>query len=271
MRLQLDQFGKLKNHIHAVQAVFLFLAWVLTIAVLTREGRSDGRVGWYFGLCFLTIPILVYLVMVPMWSRARKFANVYAFATLDSLSIVLWLSAWAAVASYVNQGKGNGDNTDESGCDNFEFGSPSRCRLSEAIIAFGVIEMLLFGATAFISFRAVMTYKRTGMMPNTRQTEGYPNDFSAQSQAAFSSNMHDDVEDGTDNDYRPDYGQKPSVEDEYAPIVQNDHNDIAHMPAQQPQSPLNSSGLGIQSYNAAYDSSYGRQEDGFLTMPEPKR
>ena len=50
MRLQLDQFGKLKNHIHAVQAVFLFLAWVLTIAVLTREGRSDGRVGWYFGL-----------------------------------------------------------------------------------------------------------------------------------------------------------------------------------------------------------------------------
>lgn len=209
--------------------------------------------------------------MVPMWSRARKFANVYAFATLDSLSIVLWLSAWAAVASYVDQGKGKGDNTDASGCDNFKFGSPGRCKLSEAIIAFGVIEMLLFAATAFISFRAVMTYKRTGMMPNTSQPDGHPNDFSAQNQDAFSSNMHDDVEDGRDNGYRPDYGQKPSLDDEYAPIVQNDHNDLAHMPVQQPQSPLNPSGLGIQSYNTAYDSSYGRQEDGFLSMPEHKR
>lgn len=50
MRLQLDHFGKLKNHIHAGQALILFLAWVLTIALLTRDGRSDGRVGWYFGL-----------------------------------------------------------------------------------------------------------------------------------------------------------------------------------------------------------------------------
>lgn len=50
MRLQLDHFGKVKNFIHIGQAAILFLAWVLTIALLTRDGTTDGRVGWYFGL-----------------------------------------------------------------------------------------------------------------------------------------------------------------------------------------------------------------------------
>ncbi len=93
--------------------------------------------------CWLTIPMLIYLVMVPLWSRARRFSNVYAFASVDGLSVILWLSAWAAVASYVTSGKGKGDKKDASGCDNFKYGSPGRCKLSEAIIVFGVIETRL--------------------------------------------------------------------------------------------------------------------------------
>ncbi len=50
MRLQLDQFGQIKNFIHFGQAAILFLCWVLTVALLTRSGSTDGRVGWYFGL-----------------------------------------------------------------------------------------------------------------------------------------------------------------------------------------------------------------------------
>jgi hypothetical protein len=50
MKLQLDQFGKLKTYIHIGQAATLFFAWVLTIALLTRNGSTDGRVGWYFAL-----------------------------------------------------------------------------------------------------------------------------------------------------------------------------------------------------------------------------
>ena len=56
MRLQLDRFGQIKNYIHAGQAAVLFLAWVLTIALLTRDGTTDGRVGWYFGLVRLKRP-----------------------------------------------------------------------------------------------------------------------------------------------------------------------------------------------------------------------
>jgi hypothetical protein len=35
--------------------------------------------------CFLSIPAIIYLVMVPMWSRAKKFANAYAFLAVDLL------------------------------------------------------------------------------------------------------------------------------------------------------------------------------------------
>ena len=225
--------------------------------------------------------------MVPMWSRARRFANVYAFACLDTLSVVLWLSAWAAVASYVSSGKNKGKNTDKSGCDNFKYGSPGRCKLSETIIVFGVFEMLLFIATAFISFRAVMTFKRTGMMPENLPVGdsgmGGKNDFSAQTQDDFSSNMRNDEEDFNEppgGDGRQEYAyQKPSLDDAYAPVGQNDHdNDIAHLPAQTPTSPLNHNGLGIHDYDTSYrPGAYaaggggGGQLHQPVAMPEPVR
>lgn len=215
--------------------------------------------------CWLTIPIIIYLALVPLWSRARRFSNVYAFATLDGLSVILWLSAWAAVASYVSSGKGKGDKKDASGCDNFKYGSPGRCKLSEAIIAFGVIEMLLFVATAFISFRAVMTFKRTGMMPSNMPA-GKPNDFSAETRDDFSSNIRNEEDlDGDDqhNGARREYDyQKPSFDDEYAPIHQNEHDDMVHMPAAQPQSPLNHNGLGIHNYDTSYNGAYSSAGQG---------
>ena len=232
------------------------------------------------------MPILVYLVMVPMWSRARRFANVYAFAALDSFSVILWLSAWAAVASYVSAGKGKGDAKGKSGCDNFKYGSSGRCKLSETIIVFAVFEMLLFCATAMISFRAVMSFKRTGMMPENLPANGLggssKNDFSAQTQNDFSSNMRNDDEDLDDpgRSGRQEYAyQKPSLDDAYAPIRQSDHeNDIAHLPAVTPTSPLNHSGLGIQTYDTSYrpgpynPSAFSGVGPGQpLTMPEPRR
>lgn len=91
--------------------------------------------------CWFTIPALVYLVGVPMWPRARRFGNVYAFATIDGLYAVLWFAAWASVASYVSEGKSLGHKKDSkhSGCDAFAYGSPSKCSVSEATVFFGVI------------------------------------------------------------------------------------------------------------------------------------
>lgn len=205
--------------------------------------------------------------MVPMWSRARRFSNVYAFVTLDALSVVFWLSAWAAMASYVVEGKGHGDNEKTTGCDNFKFGSPGRCRISEGVIILGVILMLSFAATAFISFKAVMHYRRTGEMPNL--SAGNEN-FAKQTQDAFSSNMRND--DPFDDHHadpearqanRSGYGAaRPSEDDEYALLHNNDHDDLHHARPTQPAGPLgygSQSGGTMHDYDTSYAGAFGRR------------
>lgn len=105
-----------------------------------------------------------------MWPRARRFGNVYAFATVDILYAVLWFAAWAALADYVAEGKSKGASSSsdsssssndsgsssnskatradkssssgssgKSGCDNWAFGNASKCKLSTATTIIGVV------------------------------------------------------------------------------------------------------------------------------------
>ncbi len=46
---------KIKNYIHAAQALLIFLGWVLTIAVFTKPGTTDGRSKYYFVLVGIII------------------------------------------------------------------------------------------------------------------------------------------------------------------------------------------------------------------------
>jgi hypothetical protein len=50
LRMPSTSPARIKNLIHGFQAVLIFLAWVLTIAVFTKSGGIDGRSGWYFGV-----------------------------------------------------------------------------------------------------------------------------------------------------------------------------------------------------------------------------
>lgn len=50
MRNQLSKLGKVKAGLHATQALFIFIAWALTIAVLTRDGGIGGQTWFYFVL-----------------------------------------------------------------------------------------------------------------------------------------------------------------------------------------------------------------------------
>jgi translocation protein SEC72 len=99
-----------------------------------------------------------------MWPRARRFGNVYAFATVDTLFAVLWFSAWVAIASYVAQGKSEGkdesdqqdDNTNDdekaSGCDNWKYGSASKCNVSTASCIIGVVILYVLRAPGLWTF-----------------------------------------------------------------------------------------------------------------------
>ena len=50
MRLPQDKLGNIKTYVHAAQGVIIAIAWLMCIIIFTRDGNSDGRVGWYFGL-----------------------------------------------------------------------------------------------------------------------------------------------------------------------------------------------------------------------------
>lgn len=43
-------YQRAKNVIHAIQALAIFVAWAITIAIVTKEGKLDGRIWYYFTL-----------------------------------------------------------------------------------------------------------------------------------------------------------------------------------------------------------------------------
>jgi hypothetical protein len=50
MRIPQTKPQKLKALVHAVQALFIFVAGCLSLAVLTMSGGSSGTMGYMFGL-----------------------------------------------------------------------------------------------------------------------------------------------------------------------------------------------------------------------------
>ncbi|KAL4932943.1 uncharacterized protein BDV17DRAFT_143947 [Aspergillus undulatus] len=273
--------GRTKNLIHGLQAFLIFLGWALTIAIFTKGGGIDGRSGYYFALCWFSIPGLIYLVAVPMWPRARRFGNVYAFATVDCFYTLLWLVAWACMASYVAQGKREGkdtstDNKNDSentnakraeedenkgGCDNWKYGSASKCHVSTASCIIGVAIFVLFLLTAWMSFRNVMHFRRTGTLPDAVSDPT----FAAQSKAAFSSNPAQDFDE--EDDFRSGRGGLGSSlrdrDEDYALLHQSEVDDLGSNAGGRSAmhgayDPTNPSSSVLHDYNASeYSTSYG--------------
>jgi translocation protein SEC72 len=99
-----------------------------------------------------------------MWPRARRFGNVYAFATVDFLYTLLWFTAWICIASYVAQGKSEGksdkdkdkDSDKKTGCDNWKYGNASKCKISTATCIMGVVILCVSGSH-FNEFASLLT------------------------------------------------------------------------------------------------------------------
>lgn len=150
--------------------------------------------------------MLIYQSLTPIWSRTARFSNPHAHCIVDGLLVLLWLSAWAGLASYVISGKGQGDSKDKSGCDNFSHGSAAKCKISEADIFFSLFMMLFFVATSFFSFKVLYEFKRTGIAPNmsfgggkvSKSDISYPQSYKEDDEA-FDSRL--DVDHGRNTGY----------------------------------------------------------------------
>ncbi|KAF2404798.1 hypothetical protein EJ06DRAFT_579355 [Trichodelitschia bisporula] len=165
MRQAISKLQKAKTCLHAFQAIIIFVAACITIALLTKPGSVDSRPGWFFGLCFLSIPALIYLVAVPMWTRTAKFAKAIAFVAVDAVFCILWLSAFASVLAWNRAGidKGTTDAKlplDQGNCTTFGYGPEAKCKLGYSAASVGVLIFVTFLLTTALSSLMLRTSLR---------------------------------------------------------------------------------------------------------------
>ncbi|KAK6434752.1 hypothetical protein LTR95_009067 [Oleoguttula sp. CCFEE 5521] len=199
MRIEQTQLQRAKALLHAVQGVITFIAACLALSILTKTGSNGRAIGFYFAL-----------IMVPMWSRAWRFANAYAYAAVDALLSILWFSAFVSAAVWVTGGiqMGRGD-THTGTCASFGYGSASKCEVGRAGIGMGVLLWLLWCATTAISVHQLLQYRRTGSMPGGPAPDTAT--VNEPSGDVWSSKVEE--RDGVSIDDRRRYGQ-PTDEDE---------------------------------------------------------
>lgn len=173
--------------------------------------------------------------MVPMWSRAWRFAHVYAYLVTDVLFMVLWFAAFIAVSVWLDNGirKGKKEDKASSGsdskggaCNHFGYGSKAKCETARAGIGFGVVIWLLWVATLSLSVHAVLRYRRSEVSQN-----------GGEATLAHGKVEHSNVEDETwnpsVNDVDP--GERPSIDDQqgYAQLHNDDDEVLFHPPSRQ--------------------------------------
>ncbi|CAI4213823.1 unnamed protein product [Parascedosporium putredinis] len=171
-----DRVPSAKMAVHGLQIVLVFVAWALEIAVFRdSEAKITGQNGWFFGVCFLSIPAWVYVLMTPRWERTRHLADPRAMLGVDILFSIIWLSAFAAQATY------NGG--DRCG---------GACGISKAIVAFGVFVTILWILAVVISFYTYHHWKLDGYLPGYDHRK-LPNSNNIDpDKAAFSMAPHDE-------------------------------------------------------------------------------
>jgi hypothetical protein len=174
VEFDIHNLQKIKLGVHIAQSTLILVAWCLEIATFHNAKSIDGRPGWYFGLCFLTVPAIIYLTMVHRFPRTRKWANPYALVSIDLIYAIFWISAFAAQASYNSSGKCKG-----------------ACGVSKGVVGFGVFIWLLWCLTTAMSLYGLAYYKREGYLPGASRAP-----FNAQAidpdKEAFSTAPHDD-------------------------------------------------------------------------------
>ncbi|KAE9991579.1 hypothetical protein Vi05172_g12942 [Venturia inaequalis] len=157
MRQEISALQKVKMAIHTAQALMIFILACITIAVFTM-GKTGGGSKWMFAVCWLSVPALIYLAAVPLWTRAENLAKAIWFAAVDTLFAIFWLSAVIAVAVYKRAGVNQGASdlkldASKGNCTIYaaSYGLPKQCNLSHASSIMGLFVFLLFLATAGIS------------------------------------------------------------------------------------------------------------------------
>ncbi|MCJ1417429.1 hypothetical protein MMC32_003773 [Xylographa parallela] len=161
--LRENGFRGLKTIVYALQALLVFIAWILALVVLTKSGTTGSASKFYFTLTWMCIPAFLYLAVVPLWPRTQRFVNAYVTAAVDVSFTIFWLAAFCAVQVWTDSGANS-----SQGCAAFAFGSQSKCQVGYATVVFGVMIFVLWLVPSSISVHNLICLHRHGSMPSTK-------------------------------------------------------------------------------------------------------
>ncbi|KAH8724755.1 hypothetical protein GQ44DRAFT_617465 [Phaeosphaeriaceae sp. PMI808] len=233
MRVPQSYIQKCKIVAHVGQTLFIFVGLCITIAVLTKAGDTGSATKFYLALCFLSIPAIIYLVMVPMWSRAQRFANAYAFLAVDVAYTILWFAAFIAVAMWNSSGVKEGAKEknipdDARNCTTFKWGSESKCSISRSSVGIGAVVFVLFAITSGVSGYYLAKFMKEGVLPYESK-EANPHHISGESAKdhAWSTEIETGHRASEEEDRRTEHGGNQQ-EDEYALLHSTDTDEGRH-------------------------------------------
>ncbi|MCJ1248136.1 hypothetical protein MMC30_005351 [Trapelia coarctata] len=164
-----DLLRKIKTGIYGFQTLLVSIAWILTLAVLTKSGVTGSATKFYFFLTWISIPAFTYLAVVPLWQRTQRFVNVHATATLDVSFTIFWLSAFCAVQVWTDGGINS-----SKGCADFAYGSESKCRISYGTAILAIMIFILWLPHSFLSIYTLIHLHKYGHLPHTRPSISKP-------------------------------------------------------------------------------------------------
>jgi hypothetical protein len=193
-----------------------------------------------------------------MWTRAWRFANIYAYIGLDLLFALLWFAGTIALGVWQSQGikqgeedhaahDGNADTLSE--CEMWAYGSVSKCKVTKAAVGFGVVIFLLWCLTSAISVWMMNKYKKTGVIPGSKN--GGRGAFQPQVDDPASKDAWSTRIDEPDNDLNG-HGNGEDGHDEgrkYGQVSEYDEHDGAY----------NNGMLRSDSQNSGFDAHPGRR------------
>lgn len=76
MKLLDNHYQRVKQAIHGIQGLAVFVAWVITIAGFTRQGKSGGQIKYFFAL-------VRRLVLLSIHRLRRPSSIVYFVSSCD--------------------------------------------------------------------------------------------------------------------------------------------------------------------------------------------
>jgi len=181
-----------------------------------------------------------------MWSRTQKFSSIYAFVSVDVILTILWLAAFASVASWVRAGVAQGATDAKisygsANCTVFAYGTEQKCHLGNAATGFGVLIFLVFAATSALSIMFLMRMRRDTSPDSQKpwlaagvQGDGYrPPDGNLEAGRQSKDRIWDSTYAGPDAEHDDDeamHGNNHGVDqhDDYALLHATDNQDASH-------------------------------------------